>query len=95
MHIKGLKSHYLCLLPQTGKTPEAMEEWVRDGIALAKKKELRDVVVNHAKDEEVVAAAGYEVERQQSGVVNGEEREWSERVLVVKSFHHANQQERG
>jgi len=95
MHIKGLKSHYLCPLPQTGKTPEAMEEWVRDGIVRAKKKPLRDVVVTQANDEEVVVAAGYEVERQQSGVVNGEKIEWTERVLVVKSFNHATQQERG
>jgi transposase len=95
LHIKGLKSHYLCPLPQTGKTPEAMEEWIRDGIALAKKKELGEVVVKNAKDEEVVVAAGYEVERQQSGLVNGEEIEWTERVLVVKSFNHAKQQERG
>ncbi len=95
LHIKGLKSHYLCPLPQTGKTPEAMETWVRDGIALAEKKGLREVVVKHAKDEEVVVAAGYEVARQQSGEVNGEELEWTERVLVVKSFKHAKQQERG
>ncbi len=95
LHIKGLKSHYLCPLPQTGKTPTAMETWVRDGIALAEKKGLREVVVKHAKDEEVVVAAGYEVARQQSGEVNGEELEWTERVLVVKSFKHAKQQERG
>jgi transposase len=95
VYIKGLKSHYLCPLPQTGKTPEAMEAWVRDGIALAKKKALREVVVTTAKDEEVVVAAGYEVERQQSGVIDGEEIEWTERVLVAKSFNHATQQERG
>jgi transposase len=95
VHIKGLEGHYLCPLPQTGKTPEAMAEWVREGIVLAKKKELREVVVKDAKDDEVVVAAGYEVERQQSGVVNGEELDWTERVLVVKSVNHAKQQERG
>jgi transposase len=95
LHIKGLKSHYLCPLPQTGKTPEAMETWVRDGIALTEKKGLREVVVKNAKDEEVVVAAGYEVARQQSGEVNGEEIEWTERILVVKSFNYARQQECG
>ena len=95
LHIRGLTSHYLCPLPQTGKTPEAMTEWVREGIARAKKKELSEVVVKHANDEDVVVAAGYEVERQQSGVVNGEEMAWTERVVVVKSFSHATQQERG
>lgn len=95
LHIKGLRSHYLCPLPQTGKTPEAMKEWVREGIARAKNKELSEVVISKAQDEDVVVAAGYEVERQQSGVVNGEEMAWSERVLMVKSFSHASQQERG
>jgi transposase len=93
--IKGLTGHYLCPLPQTGKTPEAMVEWVRDGLALAKKKALSEVVITNAKEEEEVVAAGYEVERQQSEEVNGEHIEWTERVLVVKSFNHARQQERG
>ena len=95
LHIKGLAGHYLCPLPQTGKTPEAMAEWVCEGIALAKAKELQDVVVTDAKGEDVVVAAGYEVERQQSGMLNGEELEWTERVFVVKSVNHAKQQERG
>jgi transposase len=94
-HLRALGSHDLCPLPQTGKTPEAMEEWIRDGIALAKPKDLGEVVVNNANDEEGVVAAGSEVERQQSGVVNGEKLAWTERVLVVKSFNHAAQQERG
>jgi transposase len=95
LHIRGLGGHYLCPLPQTGKTPEAMTEWVRDGIALAKEGELQEVSVKDAKGEQVVVASGYEVERQQSGVVNGQELAWTERVLVVKSVNHAQQQERG
>jgi transposase len=95
LHIRGLTSHYLCPLPQTGKTPEAMKTWVREGIVRAKTQELSEVVITNAKNEEVVVAAGYEVARQQSGVVNGEAIAWSERVLVVKSFSHASQQERG
>jgi transposase len=95
VHIKGLGGHYLCPLPQTGKTPEAMAEWIRDGIALAQAGELQDVIVTDATGEEVVVAAGYEVERQQSGMVNAQELEWTERVLVVKSVNHADQQKRG
>ena len=95
LHIRGLTSHYLCPLPQTGKTPKDMKAWAREGVARAKKQELSKVVITDAKDEEVTVAAGYEVERQQSGVVNGEDIAWSERVLVVKSFSHAGRQERG
>lgn len=95
LHIKGLGGHYLCPLPQTGKTPEVMAEWVRDGIALEKEKALQPVVVTDANGEEAIVAAGYEVERRRSGVVNGQTLEWTERVLVVKSFNHAGQQERG
>jgi transposase len=95
VHIKGFNSFYLCPLPQTGKTPEAMEAWIREGIALAKTHDLREVVVATAKHEEQVVAAGYEVDRQQTGTVNGEEVTISERVLVVKSFTHAAQQARG
>lgn len=95
LHIRGLGRHYLCPLPQTGKTPEEMAAWGREGIARAKQQALREVVVTDGNGEEVVVAAGYEVERQQSGAVNGEELEWTERVLVVTSFKHATQQERG
>jgi len=95
VHIRGLKSHYLCPLPQTGKTAEAMEEWVREGMARAHKKSLCEVTLSDRHDEEVVAAAGYEFERQHCGEVNGEQLTWTERVLVVKSFNHGAQQERG
>ncbi len=90
LHIKGLGGHYLCPLPQTGKTPEVMAEWVRDGIALEKEKALQPVVVTDANGEEAIVAAGYEVERRCSGVVNGQTLEWTERVLVVKSSNHAS-----
>jgi transposase len=95
LHIKSLKSHYLCPLPQTGKTPEEMEAWVREGIALAKNAQLQEVMGKNANEDVIVMAAGYEVERQQSGVVNGEEIAWTERVLIVKSSSHARQQENG
>ena len=95
LHIRGLGGHYLCPLPQTGKTPEDMAAWVQDGIARAKKHALSEVVIKDGNGDDVVVAAGYEVERQHSGAVSGEEIEWTERVLVVKSFKHATQQERG
>jgi len=95
LHIRGLGSHYLCPLPQTGKTPDDMADWVREGIARAQKHAWSAVVVKDGNGEDVVVAAGYEGERRHCGEFNGEGLEWTERVLVVKSFNHAAQQERG
>ena len=72
-----------------------MEEWVREGMVRAQQKSLCEVTLTQSHDEEVVVAAGDEFERQHCGEVNGERLPWTERVLVVKSFNHAVQQERG
>lgn len=92
--ITGVKSQYLCPLPRTGTTPELLEQWVQAGIALAEQDALQKVRVLNADEEEVVVAAGHEVSRQQSGELDGHTQTWTERVLVVKSFTHAAQQER-
>ncbi len=93
--ITGVKSQYLCPLPRNATTPEQVEEWVQTGIALADQKALHEVCLLNAEEKEVVVAAGHEVTRQQSGEVDGRPHEWMERVLVVTSFAHAAQQQRG
>ena len=93
--ITGVKSQYLCPLPRSATTPEQLEQWVQTGIALAEQDALHEVRLLNADEKEVVVAAGHEVTRQQSGEVDGRPYEWTERVLVVKSFRHAAQQQRG
>ncbi len=93
--ITGVKSQYLCPLPRNATTPEQLEEWVQSGIALAEQNALHEVRISNAEEDEVVVAVGHEVTRQQSGEVDGRPYEWTERVLVVKSFTHAAQQQRG
>jgi transposase len=92
--IASVNSQYLCPLPRTGTTPELLEQWVQTGLALAERHALQEVRLLNADGEEEVVAAGHEVTRQPSGELDGEPQEWTERVLVVKSFAHAEAQER-
>jgi transposase len=89
-----VNSQYLCPLPRTGTTPEQLEQWVQTGLDLAERNALQEVRLLNADAEEVVVAAGHEVTRQQSGELDGQHQEWTERVLVVKSFAHAEARER-
>lgn len=92
--IVSMNSQYLCPLPRTGMTPELLEEWVQTGLELAERNALQEVRLLNADDEEVVIAAGHDLTRQQSGECDGQFWEWTERVLVVKSFAYADAQER-
>ncbi|MCP4400788.1 MAG: hypothetical protein GY801_26235 [bacterium] len=91
----GVKSQYFCPLPRNATTPEQLEQWVQSGIALAEQDALHKVRISNADEADVLVAAGHEVTRQQSGEVDGRSYEWTERVLMVKSFSHAAQQQRG
>jgi transposase len=92
--IASVNSQYLCPLPRTGTTPEQLEQWVQAGLDLAERNALQEVRLLNADAEEVVVAAGHDVTRQQSGELDGQHQEWTERVLVVKSFAHAEARER-
>ncbi|MDI6795009.1 MAG: hypothetical protein QME81_19430, partial [bacterium] len=89
------KSHYLCPLPLTGNTAEEMPEWIRKGVLKDKRGELTNVYVENNKGEKVLAAKGYEIERTQSGSINGEEIKWTERVLILRSLSYADQKKKG
>jgi len=92
--IVSLNSQYLCPLPRTGMTPELLEKWVQTGLELAERNALQDVLLLNADDDDEVIAVGYDVTRQQSGECDGQFWEWTERVLVVKSFAYADAQKR-
>ncbi len=95
LYIKGCKGHYLSPLPNTGETTKKMDSWVEEGVFLDEKDELTKYTVINNKNKEELKAKGYEVERQQSGVIDGEEKKWTERVLIVNSPAYAKQKEKG
>jgi len=95
LHIKECKGHYLCPLPNTGETAEKKDGWIEEGLLLDEKDKLIRYTVINNKNKEELKAKGYEIERKQSGVINGKEKKWTERVLIVNSPAYAKQKEKG
>jgi transposase len=93
--IVSVNSQYLCPLPRTGTTPELLEQWVHAALVLDEQQALEAVRLPTTDGDEVVVAVGHELSRLQSGECDGQRLEWTERVLVVKSFAHADAQTRG
>jgi transposase len=84
----------LAPLPWTGATAAAMEAWITEGVTRGEADELQRIGRINDRGHEELAAAGYEVERT-CGDAPGGTGPWSERVLVVRSPMHANQQATG
>jgi transposase len=85
---------YLSPLPLTGATAEAMDAWITAGVTQGEAGELQRIWRTNDRGHEVLAAEGYEFERT-CGDAPGGAGPWSERVLVVRSPMHANQQVAG
>jgi transposase len=92
-HIAGHQHVYLSPLPLTGATAEAMETWITAGVTQGEAGGLERIFRTNDRGHEVLAAEGYEVERT-CGVPGGTEA-WTERVLVLRSPMHAQQQAAG
>jgi transposase len=84
---------YLSPLPLTGATAEAMDTWITAGVRQGEAGQLDRIVRTNDRGQEVLAAEGYELERTCCAPVG--DVTWSERVLVVRSPMHANQQAAG
>ena len=82
-HIHHLRHHYLCPLAQTGKTGEEMSEWVQ--VANDGQHALQMIEVENDQGERKLLAEGYEFERLVEAEISGEDQEWTERVMVVRS----------
>ena len=93
--LSGHQQLYLSPLPLTGTTAKQMPQWISQGIAKAKVGELDHVVKTNDKGQEVLVAQGYEVERTCRVKEAQEQREWQERVLVIHSPTHGEQQAHG
>ena len=72
-----------------------METWIDEGIQKDLDGQLELIFRNNEKDEDILVASGYEFEREQCGFLDGKEIKWVERVLVIKSPVHAEQQTKG
>jgi transposase len=89
-HIHQLDHHYLCPLALTGHTAEDLQQWVQ--AALDGSVTLQPVSV---PDSGQVLGEGYAFERLVRTELDGAERVWTERVLVVRSDTYRQAQERG
>src|SRR5713226_5434415 len=80
-------------LPLTGATAEAMDAWITEGVTQGETGELARILRTNDRGQEVLAAEGYECER--TCCTPGGDMVWNERVLVVRSPLHADQQATG
>jgi transposase len=87
---------YLSPLPLTGATAEAMDAWVTEGVMQGEIGELELIVRTNDRGHKVLAAEGYEFERTcEAPGAAGDAAAWHERVLMVRSPMHAEQQAAG
>src|SRR5215470_13945520 len=87
---------YLSPLPMTGTTAEAMDAWITAGVTQGERGELARIMRTNDRGHQVLAAEGYEVERTcEAPGDTVDAAAWHERVLVVRSPMHADQQATG
>jgi transposase len=87
---------YLSPLPLTGATAEAMDAWITAGVRQGERGALERIVRTNDRGHQVLAAEGYELERTcEAPDEAGNAAAWPERVLVVRSPMHADQQAAG
>src|SRR5713226_5781580 len=84
---------YLSPLPLTGATAEAMDAWITAGVTQGEAGEFARIWRTNDRGHEVLTAEGYECER--TCCAPGGDMVWNERVLVVRSPLHADQQATG
>ena len=93
VHIHALGHHYLTPLALVGNTSQDMEIWIQDG--LNGTYSLTKVYTPGTQEGEDPIAEGYELTRPCTAQVGKETIEWTERVLVVRSYAHAEALKRG
>jgi transposase len=87
---------YLSPLPLTGATAEAMDAWITEGVRQGERGTLARIMRTNDRGHTVLAAEGYELERTcEAPDEAGDVAAWPERVLVVRSPMHADQQAAG
>jgi transposase len=92
-HLASHQHLYLSPLPLTGSTATSMAGWITQGMAKAQRGELEAIWRPNDRGQMVLAAEAYEVERTCHAPQG--DKEWTERVLVVRSPTHAAKQAAG
>jgi transposase len=92
-YVAGRQHVYLSPLPLTGTTADAMVEWISAGLEKGRDGGLEQVVRLNHRQEEVLVAEGYEMER--TCGLEDSVAQWRERVLVLRSPVHAQRQMQG
>jgi transposase len=93
VHIRALEQHYLAPLALTGNTAQDMETWIEEG--LNGTHQLTQIYALGAREGDDPIAEGYELTRPCIAQTEDQALEWTERVLVVRSFAHAEAMKRG
>ncbi|MDY7078148.1 MAG: IS1634 family transposase [Chloroflexota bacterium] len=93
VHIRASQQHYLTPLALTGNTAQNMETWIENG--LNGTRQLVQVYALGAQEGDDSIAEGYELTRPCIAQEGDQTLEWTERVLVVRSFAHAEAMKRG
>ena len=93
VHIRALQQHYLTPLALTGSTAQDMETWIEEGTNGTR--DLVKVYAPDAQEGDDPIAEGYELTRLCVAKEGEQTIEWTERVLVVRSFAHAEVMKRG
>jgi transposase len=87
---------YLSPLPFTGATAEAMDAWITEGTTKGNAGALERIVRTNDRGHTVLAAEGYECARTCYAPGDAvDAAAWNERVVVVRSPRHADQQAAG
>jgi transposase len=82
-YIAQQKQYYLCPLPLTGETAQALPGWI--AAANSGQETLQRIYTQNASGQAELVAEGYAFDRELSAIVAGVEQTWTERVLVVCS----------
>jgi transposase len=95
-YLERHQDFYLSPLPLTGATAEAMDAWLTVGVTQGETGELTRIWRTNDRGHQVLAAEGYELERTcEAPGDTVDAAAWPERVLVVRSPMHAEQQAAG
>ena len=95
-YLASHQAYYLSPLPLTGATAAAMDAWITAGVRRGERDELERIMRTDDRGHQVSVAEGYEVERTcEAPGAAGEAAAWQERVLIVRSPRHADQQAAG